>query len=213
MSCDYWLPCRAKHVSLWGGFKMKFRAEIELWKPEISATTLSIHCSLAIPWSFWALSQPPENHCIRLLHLYLFLCLLLKNVFASRYPGPGVHQQHTLCGGVTFSTLHIFSLWIFHALLVTKLPVPERRLSPLWEASGCSSAALSAFAADWALPRSWPSHEPHCAVKGETEKAYTSSVQRSFTKCTELNLGLKDRPFISETARNVLEIGQLPWII
>lgn len=125
-----------------------------------------------------------ENHRIHLQHRYLLLCLLLKNLFPSRHPGlVYINNIHSVAE-LPFSTLCIFSLWIFHALVVTKPPVPERRLSPLWEASGCSSAALSAFAADWTLARSWPSHEPHCAVKGETEGAYSSSVQRSFTKCT-----------------------------
>lgn len=125
---------------------------------------------------------------LRITAYFDYICTCFW-AFCSRMSSPGgiqglayVSNTHSVAE-LPFSTLHIFSLWIFHALLVTKLSVPERRLPPLWEASGCSSAALSAFAADWALPRSWPSHEPHCAVRRETEEAHTSGVQRSFTKC------------------------------
>lgn len=74
----------------------------------------------------------------------------------------------------------------------------------LWKASSRSSAALSASAADWTLPWSWPSHEPHCALKGETEEAEASSVQRSFTKCRRTqssSSGWKKGPFFQDSEK------------
>ncbi len=104
---------------------------------------------------------------------------LLKNLLASSHSEQLTPTTHTLWQSYIFHPSYL-PLWIFHALLVTKLPVPERRLSSVRGASGCSWVALTAFAIDWMLP--WPSHEPRCTVKGETEQTDTSSAQRSFTK-------------------------------
>lgn len=127
------------------------------------ACELSSICLLIV--DFW--SQNPSTF---LLYTCSFLCFLLKNSSSRGLQARDEGHTHTL----TFCTLHISSKWIFHALLVTKQPVPEHCLSPLWKASGCSSAALSAFYTDWTLPWSRPIHEPRGAVKGETEETYTS---------------------------------------